>query len=90
MKLKIILITFSLLYSNSIFASLRLVQGRIINANTREPLAGATVSLPDLRVTVIANENGEFTFSNVPEKGKFLIEITFLGYKTRTQTIDLS
>ena len=90
MKLKIILIAFSFLYSNSIFASLRLIQGRVINANTKEPLAGATVSLPDLRVTVIANENGEFTFRNVPEKGKFLIEITFLGYKTRTQTIDLS
>lgn len=90
MKLKVILIALSLLYIHPIFAAMRLVNGVVIDTNTKEPLPGATVSIPDLRISVIADEKGEFTFKNVPEKGKFLVEVKYIGYKTLTRNIDFS
>ena len=89
MKLKAILVALSFLASPGLFAAELAVNGKVIDAKTQEPLAGATISIPDLRVAVIADENGEFSFNNIPEKGKFLIEIKYIGYKTLTQNIDL-
>ena len=90
MKLKIILIALSFLYSPSIFAELRQIHGRVIDANTKQSLPGASISIPDLRIAAIADENGEFTFKNVPDEGQFLIEVKYLGYKTVTDNIDLA
>ncbi len=90
MKLKAILIALSCLFPITTIASVLAISGRVTDANTNQPLAGATVSFPDLRITVIAGENGEFTFQNIPNKGKFLIEIKYIGYKTLTQNIDLT
>ncbi|MBC7744240.1 MAG: TonB-dependent receptor [Flavobacterium sp.] len=90
MNLRIILVAFFIFYNTSAFSSLRTVSGKVIDANTKEALAGATISIPDLRISSIADMNGEFTFRNVPAKGKFLIEVTYLGYKTLTRNIDLS
>src|SRR5690606_30470754 len=61
------------------------ISGHVTDARTKEPLAGASVSIPDLRVYTIADKNGTFYFNNIPEKGKFLIEIKFIGYKTLTR-----
>lgn len=80
----------SLLFSPSVFASLGEIKGRVIDATTKETLPGAGISIPDLRITVVADENGEFIFTNVPDKGKFLIEVKYLGYKTLTKTVDFS
>jgi iron complex outermembrane recepter protein len=90
MKLKVILIAFSFLFTLSAFAALRQINGRVIDANTKETLPGASIAIPDLRIVVIADENGEFIFKNVPTKGKFLIEVKYLGYKTVTQEVDFS
>lgn len=90
MRLKVILVAFTLMLYTSVFAAVRQIQGRVIDANTKEILAGASISIPDLRITVIADDKGEFTFKNIPDKGKFLIEVKYLGYKTVTQNIDLS
>ncbi|NEU09052.1 TonB-dependent receptor [Flavihumibacter sp. R14] len=90
MKIKVFLIAVAILYGSSVFAALRQVKGRVIDANTKETLAGASISIPDLRITVVSDENGHFTFKNVPDKGKFLIEVKYLGYKTLTRTVDLA
>jgi len=66
------------------------ISGHVTDARTKEPLAGASVSIPDLRIYTIADKNGTFYFNNIPEKGKFLIEIKFIGYKTLTRTVDFS
>lgn len=64
--------------------------GKVIDAATNEPLAGATVYISDLKANTITNANGEFKFVNIPTKGKFLIEARFLGYKTASKQIDLA
>jgi iron complex outermembrane receptor protein len=90
MKLKVLLIAVFFIFSHSLFAAVRSANGVVLDASTREPLPGATVSIPDLRTSVIADEKGEFTFKNVPNRGKFLIEIKYIGYKTLTESIDLA
>lgn len=65
-------------------------KGKVTDASTKEPLVGATVYISDLKATTTTNENGEFTFKNIPLKGKFLVEVRYIGYKTSSQQIDLA
>ncbi len=64
-------------------------KGKVTDENTKEPLSGATVYISDLKATTTTNANGEFVFTNVPAKGKFLVEVRYVGYKTSSQQVDL-
>jgi iron complex outermembrane receptor protein len=64
--------------------------GKVIDANSKAGLPGASVSIPDLRISVMTDANGEFSISSAPTKGRFLIQIRYIGYKTLTQSIDFS
>lgn len=64
--------------------------GKVIDASSKAGLPGASVSIPDLRVSVITDANGEFSISTAPTRGRFLIQIRYLGYKTSSQTVDFS
>ena len=65
-------------------------KGKVIDAETKQALPGAVITVPDLRVSAITNENGEFVLKNVPSQGKFLIQISYLGYETYSQSVDFS
>jgi iron complex outermembrane receptor protein len=65
-------------------------KGTVTDASTKEPLVGASVYISDLKATTTTNENGEFTFKNVPVKGKFLVEVRYIGYKTSSQQVDFA
>lgn len=86
--LLIALIIFSSL--NSFADALATFKGKVIDAATKEPLVGATVYISDLKSTTVTNANGEFNFTNIPTKGKFLLEVRYVGYKTTSQIIDLA
>lgn len=66
------------------------IKGKVIDSFTSQPLPGATVSIPDLRLTAVTNADGEFTFQNAPIRGRFLIQVSFVGYKSYTQMVDFS
>ncbi|WP_423146689.1 TonB-dependent receptor [Rubrolithibacter danxiaensis] len=72
------------------YSSVFVVKGRVIDASTKEPLPGATISFPDLRISVVTDANGQFSFTDLPVKGRFLLEAKYIGYATFTQVIDLS
>jgi len=63
--------------------------GKITDKLNAEPLAGATIFIPDLETGTITNENGIYEIKNLP-KSKFLIQVKFIGYAQITQVIDLS
>lgn len=65
-------------------------RGKVIDADTKSPLAGATIYITDLKAITNTNEQGEFILKNVPAKGKFLLEVRFVGYKTYSAIVDLS
>jgi len=76
-------------FSNS-YANLASVEGRVIDGQTKETLPGALVTIPDLKISVVTDASGQFKFNNIPEKGRFLVEVRYLGYSTLIQTIDFS
>lgn len=66
------------------------IKGKIIDAKTNEPLSGATIYISDLKATTISDAKGEFLIKNIPSKGKFLVEVRYVGYKTTSQLVDLN
>jgi iron complex outermembrane receptor protein len=66
----------------------KLITGKVLDYSSRQPLPGATISIPDLRISAVSNAQGEFTFHNAPDHGRFLVQVSFVGYKSYTQMID--
>lgn len=71
-------------------SSLAEVRGKVIDASTHNPLSGATIYITDLKAYTTTNNQGEFILRNIPSKGRFLLEVRFVGYKTHSEAIDLS
>ena len=53
----------------------------VVKSETGTPLAGATVYIPKLKVSVTTGAKGEFTLKNVPD-GEYDVEISYIGYVT--------
>lgn len=89
-KIQLLLaVLLSVIFSNYTFAVEFIpFKGKVTDAQTKQPLPGAVISIPDLRVTAVTNDSGEFTLKNVPAQGNFLIQIRYIGYQTLTQSID--
>ncbi len=62
--------------------------GRVTDAITGQPLAGASVYFPDLRTGAATNSEGYYSIVNI-NSGKYLVEISHLGYSSIIETIDL-
>lgn len=86
---KIIAFLYMVVLTTQAFALSNLT-GKVIDAATNAPLAGATIYISDLKLTTISNTNGDFSLNNIPSKGKFLVEVKYLGYKTASKLIDLT
>ncbi|WP_443945624.1 TonB-dependent receptor [Pedobacter sp. AW1-32] len=91
-KLQLIgLVILYTLLSTTAFASvLKDIKGKVIDAATQQSLPGATIYIPDLKVTAVTNNDGEFTLNNLPSKGSYLIEVHYVGYKTATKIVNLA
>jgi hypothetical protein len=75
---KLLLSLFFIVPSFLSFAGI--VKGRVLDANTGEPLAGATVYLENTKYTAVVNLDGTFTFKNIPA-GKYEMKAEVVGYK---------
>ena len=74
------------LLANNIF----ILSGKVTDAQSNEPLPGATVSIPELQISTHTNQQGEYSFTRIPLKGRFLVEVKYLGYSTLTRFVDFS
>src|SRR6185437_7199663 len=54
-----------------------------------KPIAGATVTIPDLKTATITDAYGKYTLRKLPG-GVYLVQITYVGYGTFNRRIDLS
>jgi iron complex outermembrane receptor protein len=66
------------------------LKGKVTDASTHKPLVGATIYITDLKAITMTNQAGDFTLKNIPMKGRFLLEVHYVGYKTYSQMVDLS
>jgi iron complex outermembrane receptor protein len=70
------------LYSN-------VLTGKVTDKSTQQPLPGATVYLPDLRVGAAADAQGNYTIKNLP-KGTYLVDVHYIGYAAYSASVAIS
>lgn len=73
-----------LLVSQIVFS--QSVSGKLVDAQTNQPIPSATVEL-DRRQNTITDENGHFIFNRVPA-GRYLLRVSSIGYKTLEKQIN--
>ncbi|HEY2348623.1 MAG TPA: TonB-dependent receptor plug domain-containing protein, partial [Puia sp.] len=65
------------------------LSGKVTDSSTGKPLPGASVYIADLKLGVVANENGDYRFANLPT-GTYLVEADAIGHTTQTKDITIS
>jgi iron complex outermembrane receptor protein len=90
MKLRLVSCFIFLFIQISAFAGVIDFKGKVVDAKSGEGLPGAVINIPELRLSVATNNNGEFTFKGVPSRGRYVMQVHYLSYKTLTQTVDIS
>lgn len=79
------LFVFSTLCSISLFGQ-EVLSGYVLDAVTQEPVVGATVYFPKDNIGSNTDGKGYYTIK-IPEKGRYEVKISFVGYKTVRQTL---
>jgi iron complex outermembrane receptor protein len=62
------------------------LSGKVIDIVTGKVLVGASVSIPDLNRNTVTDSSGTYHFYNLPH-GSYLIEISYVSYKTLLKNI---
>lgn len=65
------------------------LSGKVTDKKNGEPIAGVYIYVPELKTGAISDKDGFYNIQNLP-KTKILVQLSFLGYKTITQSIDLN
>ncbi len=69
------------------------IQGKVIDKALQQPIPYATIAIQDGSNKIISGgistENGDFVISDIP-KGNYTLQVQFIGYKTYSQTIEIS
>ena len=63
-----------------------ILTGQVIDSATHQPLAGATIFIPDLHTGTISDSTGHYVVNHLPE-GRFLVEVRFIGYTTSSKEV---
>jgi len=71
------------------FAAKTTLTGKITDKNTGEALFGVDVYIPDLKTGAASGVDGTYKIENLPPS-KVSVRVSFIGYKTIVQTIDLA
>jgi iron complex outermembrane receptor protein len=91
MKHTLLISLILILFKCTVFASvLADISGKVTDSKTNQPITGATISIPQLKLTANTNQNGEFTFKSTPQRGKFIVEVSYVGYGSVTRVVDFS
>jgi iron complex outermembrane recepter protein len=87
MKKTLIILVMILSYHNT--NAQNKITGKITDNITGESIPGATIYIPELKTGTIADINGVYKIENLP-KVKVIIQVSFLGYKSVVENIDLA
>jgi iron complex outermembrane receptor protein len=87
--MRIVFIIIVLILTSHVLNAQNKLTGRITDQKTGEAIAGATIYIPELKTGAIADGNGGYTIDNLP-KATVIVQVSFLGYKSVVEKIDLS
>ena len=59
------------------------IKGKVVDAETRNPLVFATVAVMETNVAIVTNIDGEFTLKIGETVTSKNLEVTYLGYKNK-------
>ncbi len=62
------------------------ITGSVIDKDNHDILIGAHVSIKELNLITVTDENGDFRFENI-DKGTYTLETTYLGFKNYSTDI---
>lgn len=62
------------------------LSGKVTEKDRGAALPKASVYIPDLKLGVVADADGNYKFKNIPT-GSYLVEVHYVGYKTVTRTV---
>ena len=65
------------------------LSGKVTDAETSQPLAGANVFIADARIGAVTNSEGVYNFENIPS-GHHILEVSFSGFNTTVKHIDVN
>ena len=66
-----------------------ILTGKITDKVTGEALPGSTIYIPELKTGAMADIAGGYKIENLP-RTKVIIQVSFLGYKSIVENVDLS
>ena len=69
-------------------ALLGTLEGRAVDAETGDPLPGASVFLVDARIGALAGSDGGFAVPNLPA-GRYAVRVSFIGYRPVRLDLDV-
>jgi iron complex outermembrane receptor protein len=87
-KFFMLIICMNIIYFSAYTQGKYKLSGVIVDEN-KTALTGASVYLFPLKKGTVTNTQGEYSIAGL-EKGKYLIEIAFIGYKTISDTLFIS
>lgn len=59
------------------------INGFVFETESKQPLEGVTIYIPELMIGAISNEKGYFEIANL-KKGKYLVQFSMLGYSVQS------
>lgn len=62
------------------------LSGVVKDAATQAPLPGATVTVPDLKLSTTTDANGIYRF-NALSNGRLTVQVSYIGYRSKVETV---
>ncbi len=84
-KLVVLVLYMAFFYSLSFGQNYSVLKGIVVDENN-QPLTGASILLNPIKTGMVTDINGQFVIDRLP-KGSYIIDISFIGYKTHVDTI---
>lgn len=65
------------------------VSGKVLDHDTRSPLVGATVYIPEVDKATVADEYGNYHFHHLCQ-GSYTLKVTYVGYQKESFTVKVT
>ncbi|MDB5124441.1 MAG: TonB-dependent receptor [Mucilaginibacter sp.] len=65
------------------------ISGKITNQQTGEALPGATISLANRTISIVADGSGKYQVSNL-KNGSYTLKVSYIGYQTISKNVTLN
>lgn len=85
---KLLFMMLALFMSASAYAQSGTLTGEVTDAETGEPLIGATVYIESIQKGAQTNIDGQFTVNDIPA-GTYTVSITYVGYRAFEQNVEV-